>query len=207
MKSINILFILIILTSIFSCSDSTPNEKKEYLSFSDLDLSLIIQIDTNKRNNKIVRTEHYSGNTNSNEELKMFAWSEYDSLGRRTKSYLTPPYHNNSDFLYNENNLIKLITYNGTDTFKAEYKFDSINNILYQLWDGTRTDTNIYYFNKNGRLIKSLGPSKVQQVGMFSWDQLKFFKYNEKNQLSKVCLLYTSPSPRDGATSRMPSSA
>ena len=25
--------------------------------------------------------------------------------------------------------------------------------------------------------------------------------------LSKICLLYTSPSPRDGATSRMPSSA
>ena len=27
------------------------------------------------------------------------------------------------------------------------------------------------------------------------------------NQHKKVCLLYTSPSPRDGATSRMPSSA
>ena len=29
----------------------------------------------------------------------------------------------------------------------------------------------------------------------------------KKNQMYKYCLLYTSPSPRDGATSRMPSSA
>ena len=27
------------------------------------------------------------------------------------------------------------------------------------------------------------------------------------SQFTKACLLYTSPSPRDGATSRMPSSA
>ena len=31
-------------------------------------------------------------------------------------------------------------------------------------------------------------------------------KYNRHNQ-SKACLLYTSPSPRDGLLSRMPSSA
>ena len=35
-----------------------------------------------------------------------------------------------------------------------------------------------------------------------------FFVSNvEKNVQAKHCLLYTSPSPRDGATSRMPSSA
>ena len=28
-----------------------------------------------------------------------------------------------------------------------------------------------------------------------------------RNHISNTCLLYTSPSPRDGATSRMPSSA
>ena len=31
--------------------------------------------------------------------------------------------------------------------------------------------------------------------------------YKTENDLIKSCLLYTSPSPRDGATSRMPSSA
>ena len=30
---------------------------------------------------------------------------------------------------------------------------------------------------------------------------------NDAKPLAKACLLYTSPSPRDGATSRMPSSA
>ena len=32
-------------------------------------------------------------------------------------------------------------------------------------------------------------------------------KYFDKNHLSKYCLLYTSPSPRDRQKSRMPSSA
>ena len=32
-------------------------------------------------------------------------------------------------------------------------------------------------------------------------------KQTSKNQLNKICLLYTSPSPRDTAISRMPSSA
>ena len=35
----------------------------------------------------------------------------------------------------------------------------------------------------------------------------KFHSYSYGNVLLILCLLYTSPSPRDGATSRMPSSA
>ena len=34
-----------------------------------------------------------------------------------------------------------------------------------------------------------------------------FFKEVGKHTVYKVCLLYTSPSPRDGLLSRMPSSA
>ena len=30
---------------------------------------------------------------------------------------------------------------------------------------------------------------------------------SDKEMMNNICLLYTSPSPRDGATSRMPSSA
>ena len=33
------------------------------------------------------------------------------------------------------------------------------------------------------------------------------FKNTTENALYKICLLYTSPSPRDATTSRMPSSA
>ena len=34
-----------------------------------------------------------------------------------------------------------------------------------------------------------------------------FHGYHSVSKYSEICLLYTSPSPRDGATSRMPSSA
>ena len=39
------------------------------------------------------------------------------------------------------------------------------------------------------------------------YDALKEKGYNPINQIVGYCLLYTSPSPRDLSTSRMPSSA
>ena len=49
----------------------------------------------------------------------------------------------------------------------------------------------------------------VHQFSLF--DKVECDNYNNINRLklrqSKVCLLYTSPSPRDEALSRMPSSA
>ena len=50
------------------------------------------------------------------------------------------------------------------------------------------TQKNINYINPNSE--KRVGNSELLLSGLF-----------------KICLLYTSPSPRDGATSRMPSSA
>ena len=41
----------------------------------------------------------------------------------------------------------------------------------------------------------------------YSWDIAKGFYPKSANELCQVCLLYTSPSPRDGLLSRMPSSA
>ena len=37
--------------------------------------------------------------------------------------------------------------------------------------------------------------------------ELSYFRLKLENYLSEHCLLYTSPSPRDGLLSRMPSSA
>ena len=37
--------------------------------------------------------------------------------------------------------------------------------------------------------------------------ELRLFEHDATRTAHKLCLLYTSPSPRDGATSRMPSSA
>ena len=41
----------------------------------------------------------------------------------------------------------------------------------------------------------------------FLWKSIENKGQNTKSELAGVCLLYTSPSPRDGLLSRMPSSA
>lgn len=174
------------LSIISSCTNTNKSITKEKLKLSDLNLNLVTKVDSNILNNNIIRTEFHSGNTKSNEEFKMFAWHKYDSLGRLTKKYLTPPYNNNSDYYYGINDLIKFIIYNKTDTFNATYQFDSLKNILYQYWSGTRTDTNIYYFNTKGELIKTLGPSRVEMVGMFSWDKLSYLEYTKDKKLYKI---------------------
>jgi branched-chain amino acid transport system ATP-binding protein len=52
----------------------------------------------------------------------------------------------------------------------------------------------------NGRPLAGVPPHKVARMGMVRTFQLT-------KALSKLCLLYTSPSPRDRTRSRMPSSA
>ena len=73
----------------------------------------------------------------------------------------------------------------------------------------------------NLKQIGSIGQGAVALLGINNQDtrekipclvkklsQLRMFPNAEgKMDLSLVCLLYRSPSPRDGATSRMPSSA
>ena len=59
---------------------------------------------------------------------------------------------------------------------------------------------------------KQLGPVleklEVEYAGRFTLAKLDADKVPQiSSQLSEICLLYTSPSPRDLSTSRMPSSA
>ena len=54
----------------------------------------------------------------------------------------------------------------------------------------------------------SFGQQYILQVGLKRFgEQGHAAALKELEQMYKSCLLYTSPSPRDGATSRMPSSA
>ena len=46
----------------------------------------------------------------------------------------------------------------------------------------------------------------VSTTALSQWNKVEE-RYHEKRGLAKGCLLYTSPSPRDSDTSRMPSSA
>ena len=65
-----------------------------------------------------------------------------------------------------------------------------------------------------GRAIFSLQPIERKGFGTFAVDKYWRLYYDPElldewslDELSGVCLLYTSPSPRDLSTSRMPSSA
>ena len=74
----------------------------------------------------------------------------------------------------------------------------------------------------NGPNLNLLGEREQSQYGSTTFDQLKencskkakeiglhveFAQSNVEGELVNICLLYTSPSPRDGLLSRMPSSA
>ena len=65
-----------------------------------------------------------------------------------------------------------------------------------------------------GRLaVGNILPTRPAANGPLTVERLRydgryyFAKFVEVNDRTRACLLYTSPSPRDGATSRMPSSA
>lgn len=179
------LYLLLIFCFTF-CTRIKNNSNIKVLSYQNLDLDFLTGIDSSKLTKGIYKVEYYSKNKTQNKDFEMFAWSEYDSFGRITKSYLCPPYHNNSDYYYYKNNLIKKIVYNQEDTFKAQYYFDSLKNILYRYWSGAALDTNIYYFSEKGKIIKSLGPAQIQNGGMFAWDELIYFYYSKNNRLVKT---------------------
>ena len=54
--------------------------------------------------------------------------------------------------------------------------------------------------------LKKMHLTVTEELLLPQPDQVKTIMY-KMDQLLKVCLLYTSPSPRDGLLSRMPSSA
>ncbi len=57
-------------------------------------------------------------------------------------------------------------------------------------------------------LLKKMFPNDNIKVYLISFEPFKLeLKYSQETQLYESCLLYTSPSPRDLSTSRMPSSA
>ena len=56
--------------------------------------------------------------------------------------------------------------------------------------------------------LKSLVEESLDKlIAKFDNDKVEEYKTRVKYELDQICLLYTSPSPRDLSTSRMPSSA
>ena len=76
--------------------------------------------------------------------------------------------------------------------------FDMEGTLTPEIWEQIALNTGVEEFNKTTRDIPD-----YSDLMDFRLDVMK--KHNLK--LSDICLLYTSPSPRDLSTSRMPSSA
>ena len=62
-------------------------------------------------------------------------------------------------------------------------------------------------FNKNHVDTKKQPMFFGQPLGMQRYDEFKYPVFDKLTTQQLGCLLYTSPSPRDLSTSRMPSSA
>ena len=64
---------------------------------------------------------------------------------------------------------------------------------------------NFVLAEENKSMIENL--FHIDQMNSHNENFALYFKTREKAILARGCLLYTSPSPRDGLLSRMPSSA
>ena len=58
-----------------------------------------------------------------------------------------------------------------------------------------------------GILFAALGENPFEAIRIIFWDPLFDPNFASYSRPQLLCLLYTSPSPRDGLLSRMPSSA
>ena len=72
----------------------------------------------------------------------------------------------------------------------------------YSYYDNTK-DVNVYveYKSDNKENVEAMKIVKEEEARLHHQDN------NKKSIVYQICLLYTSPSPRDLSTSRMPSSA
>ena len=86
----------------------------------------------------------------------------------------------------------KTIQFEGVmKTIDDDYWTSNIVPILYPLWDSDKDKLELFVKYKDDTV--KMNKTKYQR--------------NQKTGAYKCCLLYTSPSPRDPKTSRMPSSA
>ena len=102
---------------------------------------------------------------------------------------------------------VNLIINNKIESIKKIFKLSKIKNVSFhkiktdRIW--LRDSGPIFLINKNYK-------KKIILNFVFNgWAKYKNYKNDNKinDKLSKICLLYTSPSPRDRTRSRMPSSA
>ena len=92
------------------------------------------------------------------------------------------------------------------DRLRANISWDQAEEVTFECEPGTLQENKV-------KTLKELGVTRLS-LGIENFDD-KVLEDNGRAHLSKevykawdwICLLYTSPSPRDGLLSRMPSSA
>ena len=94
--------------------------------------------------------------------------------------------------------------------------FNALNDVIDLVTATPLSNTNITSLQGLGSTIGRLGLSKIGGLGLFGGPLGMVLgsivgrglgSYGLSRSMDKFCLLYTSPSPRDGLLSRMPSSA
>ena len=101
-------------------------------------------------------------------------------------------------FLYGKLNQELLDDNNKSKKMAEEIIDNGLKNKLIEIWGSEAT---IYYPGKYAGTADCIGVYEGKE------SILDFKQSNKPKKEEYICLLYTSPSPRDGTSSRMPSSA
>ena len=166
-----------------------------------------------KNTNRTEKNDIFSNNSAKNRKVENFKKNDenntFSSLKRRNPRFKpnTAFPNNNSDMhqeFINKRNFDDWI-WGKHSVYEALSSDSPINRI----W----CTSEIFSSDKFYILLKDL-KSKGVLIEEVSWNRLSQLTYGASHQgvalqlaCSKTCLLYTSPSPRDSASSRMPSSA
>ena len=93
-----------------------------------------------------------------------------------------------------------------SDTVSGPPIFDGHNDVLTRLWKKSPEKAHKLFVDGDGE--GHLDLPRIQQGGMGGGFFAMWIPGEQELDANyKACLLYTSPSPRDGLLSRMPSSA
>ena len=92
------------------------------------------------------------------------------------------------------------------DTCKTVYS-NGVDECPKQSCKIAKIDSGIYVISKPKQVPAIKNGSKYHYDGFIFDSKPEYKRYLTLQPLYKACLLYTSPSPRDGLLSRMPSSA